>query len=230
MNSRITGIETYQNSSMSDIYLTSNSTTTGLYFSNNFIRRVSSDGLASFSKFVACMFTLFTFIFNLGTNFFFHLAIADKCEETEIVLFELIGTSVIYTFPQLFIFCAKNSTKTIQRFETVFVVILVFGMFMVLMGLVFSVVSSGDSFASFFFVGTGLFALLVLGMQVVMKIVIISRLKKLIVENELQSINNEEKDVNMKKEHEQKNTVCQNGDNGNADLEVPSYKEDDALL
>ena len=147
----------------------------------------------------------------------------------ELVLVILYSTTVFYTIPQLFVKCIPKEKEKYLRYLVVCLTLSIAAIIFSFFGLINIFLIADEETYEIYHMSCGGVTAVLLFINVFYQLLFI-RIAKRSNESELQPIGDEEKDVNMEKEHDKQNVVYQIEDDGNADLEVPSYKEDDSLL
>lgn len=172
-------------------------------------------------------FFVFNIVLNEGLHLMYYLLIMDfiECGIFSAMFFEFIALTVISSFPQLVIFCVSKIKDVYIIIDSISIIVIVINILSVITGVIGGSLLSRHKMSISFHVISGVFCIGDLIVQLYFRIKYFIAFRKLKNESEIQPINDEENDVNMKKEHDQQKLE---DNKGNADM--PQYKEDDALI
>lgn len=188
--------------------------------------------IKSSSIVVTLSITLLTaFVNGIIQYLYFMTVIIDG--EISLIFFELVGTSVIYSFPQLILLCIGHTNESLLYYNKVAIGIISIGMIIITIGIIGGSLFATYTYPIVYFIVSGIVILSIMIAQLILRKRDIKKLNRLIERGrEMQQVNVvENRNINRTNTNATTTTKTNTNkvDEGNADV-MPQYTEDDSLL
>ena len=174
-------------------------------------------------KLIGGLFIL-TLILTPIIHFIYYANFAEKSEAICFLYFELIATSLLYFFPQILLFCISTRIIRNRVVNIISLVVISIGICVVSVGTIGGIANAPNTLATVFHVGIGLSILIILVIQLIISIRLLKALYSYEIVTDVKIVNETEGDIKMNIVQQQ---VEQSNLEGNAELDVPKFNEDD---